>query len=168
MGADLRNFYDPNDKPNDFEVLPEGVYSVKITGSDWKDTRKGDGKYLQFEMTIVEGEHKGNKIFDRFNLVNPSDQAVRIARGQFASLREAVGVLNPKDPAELMNIRFQLVLRCVKRNDRPDEMTNEVKRYIKKGEGPATPPQNDGDAPWARTSSSAPAAPATSSAGAPF
>lgn len=155
--ANLSGYYSPDDKPNDsFEALPAGTYTVKITGGEWKDTKAGTGKYLQVEMTVAEGEHSGRKIYDRLNLDNPSQQAVQIAKGQFASLREAVGVLNPKDSAEMMGIRFQVALKRVPRNDRPDEMTNEVQRYIKRGQTPVTPQQNDGAPPYARINSSNP------------
>ncbi len=90
--ANLSGYYDPNDKPESFEVLPAGTYTVKIAASDWKATKSGNGKYLQFEMVVCDGEYKDRKVYDRFNLDNPSKEAVRIARGQFASLREAVGI----------------------------------------------------------------------------
>ncbi len=150
--ANLSGYYDPNDKPESFEVLPAGTYTVKIAASDWKATKSGNGKYLQFEMVVCDGEYKDRKIYDRFNLDNPSKEAVRIARGQFASLREAVGIRNPKDSSELMNVRFQVVVKCVPRNDRPGEMSNEIQRYIKRGQAQTTPQQQSGTAPYARSS----------------
>lgn len=149
--AGLRGLYDPNDKPNSgFEVLPAGQYTVKVTGGEMKHTKKGDGQYLQIEMTVVDGQHTGAIIFDRFNLVNPSQEAVRIAKGQFASLREAIGVREPNDIPDLMGPRFQLVLKCEKRNDEPGKMTNVVQRYIKRGQTATTPQQSSDAAPWAR------------------
>lgn len=150
--AKLTGFYDPHDKPESFEVLPAGTYTVKITASEWKKTKKGDGQYLQFEMTICDGEYADRRIYDRFNLDNPSNEAKRIARGQFASLREAVGILEPRDSSELMGVRFQVVVKCVPRNDRPGEMSNEIQRYIKRGQAQATPQQQNGTAPYARSS----------------
>lgn len=153
----LRGLYDPTDKADSgFEVLPAGIYTVKVTAGEMKKTKKGNGEYLQVEMTVVEGEHADRKIFDRFNLVNPSAEAVKIARGQFAALREAVGVLDPVDIAALMGPRFQVKVKCVKRNDKPDEMTNEVAGYIKRGQTATTPPQQSAGAPWARNAPKAP------------
>lgn len=148
--SSFRNLYDPNDKPDNFEVLPAGAYTVKITGCGMKKTKAGDGEYLQVEMTVIEGEYANQKVFDRLNLANPNERAVKIARAQFAALREAVGILEPRDPTDLMGIRFQVMVKCVKRNDRPDEMTNEIQRYIKRGETATTPQQNDSNAPWSR------------------
>lgn len=149
--ADLRGYYDPKDEASSgFEVLPAGLYTVKITNGEWKQTKSGNGEYLQLEMTVADGEHAGKVIIERLNLKNPSQEAVRIARSQFAALRQAVGVLDPKDSADLENIRFQLLLKCEKRSDDPTKMTNAVQRYIKKGETVSTPQQQSGDAPWAR------------------
>lgn len=114
-----------------------------------KDAKTGNGKYLNVEMTVVEGQYDGKKIFARLNLINANKEAVRIAKGQFAALREAVGVLEPKDSSELENIRFQVELKCVKRKDN-DQMSNEIAKYIKKGQSATTPQQNNGNAPWAK------------------
>lgn len=160
----LRNYYSADDKAEDFDVLPNGAYTVKVTGGEMRPTKNGDGEYLQIEMTVVEGEHQGRKIFDRFNLRNKNDMAVRIAKSQFAAFREAVGVLDPKDIPDFQNIRFQLVLKCVKRNDRPDEMTNVVGRYIKKGQTATTPQQHTEAAPYSRNASKPQQPPAASQA----
>lgn len=166
--SSLTNYYDLNDKPeNGFDVLPAGTYTVKITDGEMKRNKKNTGQYLQVEMTIVEGEHRERKIFDRFNLDNPSREAVRIARGQFAALREAVGVLEPKNIAEMKNIRFQVAIKCVRRTDKPDEMANEVQRYIKRGETPETPRQQGGDAPWSRSTGPNPDASSSGQSDAP-
>ena len=148
--ADLRGAYEVNDQPSvGFEVLPAGEYVVKIENAVWKETKNQDGQYLQINMAVADGEHSGAPIIDRLNLKNRNDMAVKIARGQFAALREAVGVAEPKDSADLENIRFRVVLKCVKRNDDPSKMTNEVSRYLKLGGG-VKPQQHNGAPPWSR------------------
>lgn len=42
-----------------FEAIPAGKYTTVITDSDMKDTRSGNGRYLQLEFEIIEGEYKG-------------------------------------------------------------------------------------------------------------
>lgn len=148
--AVLMGAYDEQAKADSgFEALPAGTYTVRITDGDWKDTKKGDGKYLQIGMTVIEGDYNGRKIFSRFNLQNKSQEAVKIANSQFAALREALGILHPKDTEDLKGPRFQVVLRCVKRNDN-GEMTNEIGRYVKKGETATTPQQVASAPPWKR------------------
>jgi len=147
--ADLRGVYDVNDEPSmGFEVLPEGTYTVKITAVDWKKTKKEDGQYLQITMEVLDGAHQGSVIIDRLNLKNKSDMAVKIAKGQFAALRHAVGVLDPKDSFELVGPRFQIFLKCEKRSDDPTKMSNVVQRYIPKAQQSTAPQQQQGDAPW--------------------
>ena len=176
MGADLRGTYNPEDKPfGDSEVLPAGNYTVKVIDGEWKDASTGNGQYLQVKMVVVDGDHKDAVIYDRFNLKNKNEKAAVIAGRQFAGLREAVGVLQPKQISELCGIRFQVVLRC-KKNEYTNKagvlvggMQNEVARYIKHGEGPATPQQSPIDAPWGRnTPPSRPGQSAASSPEMPF
>jgi hypothetical protein len=151
MGADLRGMYDPNASPSgSFEVLPAGVYTVKLESGDWKNTKKGDGRFLQVNLAVVEGEHEGSLLAHRFNLDNPSQEAVRIANSEFRSLCEAVGVLSPLDTEDLKGIRFQVVVKCERRNDDPDKMTNRITRFIKHGESATTPQQAPEAPPWSR------------------
>ena len=161
MGADLRGAYNPDDKPfTGIEVLPEGVYEVKILDGEWKEASTGNGHFLQVTMEVVDGAQKGATIIDRFNLKNTNEKAAAIAGRQFAGPREAVGVLQPKQISDITGIRFQVVLRCKKSNYinregvEVEKMQNEVARYIKRGEGPATPQQAGNDAPWSRNTPS--------------
>lgn len=147
--ADLRGRYDSNADPSSgAEVLPAGLYTVKITGGDWKENSKKTGKFLQVNMQVVDGPHSGAIIIDRFNLDNPSRDAVQIANAEFAALRKAVGVQDPKDTTDLIGPRFQVMLKCEKRNDDPSKMANRVQRYIERGQAATTPQQNQKDPPW--------------------
>lgn len=156
--ADLRGRYDAEAKPDSgFEILPEGYYTVKVVGGEWKDSKAKDengrlkgGRYLQINMEVIDGQHQGSVIVDRFNLENSSEKAVSIANSQFAALRRAVGILNPKDTADMAGPRFQLFLKCEKRRDDPDKMSNRVQRYIEKGQTANSPQQAPREAPYAR------------------
>ncbi|MDR1519048.1 MAG: DUF669 domain-containing protein [Planctomycetota bacterium] len=153
MGADLRGCYEVDDAPSaGVETLPAGLYTVKISDGEWKDTKTGGGQYLQINMTVAEGDHEGAAVIDRLNLKNPSDQVRKIARGQFAALREAVGVRDPKDVSELADVRFQVMLKVKKyeTSEGEERTSNRVQRYLKRGESPAAPRQSDEDPPWGR------------------
>lgn len=147
--ADLRGCYDPNIEPSSgFEVLPAGLYTVKLVKADWKENSKKTGKFLQVNMQVVDGPHTGALIIDRFNLINPNEDAVKIAKGEFVAMCRAIGVKDPPDSAALMGVRFQVMLKCEKRNDDPSKMTNRVQRYIEHGQTATTPQQNQKDPPW--------------------
>ena len=64
----------------EFQPLPEGKYEAVISDSDVKSTRNGSGRYVQLEFEVVSGEHKGRKVWGRYNIENPSADAVRIGR----------------------------------------------------------------------------------------
>lgn len=169
--ADLRGYYDPSvpaDTGDGADVLPADTYAVKVRSSEWKDNRNKTGQYLQLNMGVVEGPYEGSTIVERLNLKNPSDMAVRIAKGTLNAICEAIGIRDVKDSAELEGVRFQLVLKCDKykytneAGEEVERMTNVVQRYIKRGETATTPQQGAGDGPKARTApGSAPEAPGT-------
>lgn len=146
--AGLKEFYSVNDKPSTAaDVLPAAEYVVKVVGGEMKDTKNRDGQYLEVDMEVVEGDYTGSVIRDRFNLKNKSDEAVRIAKSQFAALREATGVLEPEDIADFRGIRFRVVLRLEKWQDDPPRWSNRVQRYLKNDGSSATPAQTNSPKP---------------------
>lgn len=135
------------------EAVPAGKYNAVITESEVKPTKSGTGHFLELTFEIIEGELKGRKVWARLNLDNQNQQAVQIARGELSAICHAVGVMQPKDSAELHNRPLEISVRCKKRED-TDELSNEIKGYAKK-DSPATPtapaPQAKQDSPvWKR------------------
>ena len=83
----------------EFQPLPEGKYEAVISDSDVKSTCNGSGRYVQLEFEVVSGEHKGRRVWGRYNIENPSADALRIGRADFSAVCHAVGVLTPPTPA---------------------------------------------------------------------
>ena len=138
----------------EFKPLPEGKYEAVISDSDVKPTRAGNGSYIQLEFEVVSGEHKGRRLWGRYNTENTNREAVEIGRAQFSAVCHAVGVTNPKDTAELHNRILVLSVRCKRRKD-SDELENVISGYKPREEAaqpqPATPAQQTpATAPWAR------------------
>ena len=96
----MTELFNPLDKSQDisFQVLPEGDYLCRGKNSILKDTKKGDGRYLQLNLEIVEGDFAGELITDRFNLDNPNQLAVRIAKSALYKYCEAIGVVEQFNP----------------------------------------------------------------------
>ena len=98
------NVVEPTGK---FGPVPIDDYYAIITASEMKDTKpkpnKNPGKYLQLVFEIADGEYKGRKIFSQLNLVNDNSTAVEIAQRALSAICRCVGVLHPKDSAELHN-----------------------------------------------------------------
>lgn len=138
--ADLNGFDANAVEPNKpFDALPAGKYDVVIVKSEMKATKSGEGRYLEMELQILNGEHQNRKLFDRLNLENKSEKTVQIARGTLSSICRAVGVLTPKDSSEL---HFK-PLRCkvnVSKDDNGNPK-NDVKGYEPRQAGPAPVPQ---------------------------
>src|SRR5215475_9157985 len=84
-----------------FEVLPPCRYVVQIVASEMRATRDGLGKYLWLELEVLEGEHRGRRLFDRLNLVNANQTTVEIAQRTLSAICHAVGKLQVQNSEEL-------------------------------------------------------------------
>lgn len=128
--ADLGGVFDAeNVAPlGDRSPIPAGKYRCVITKSDWKPTKAGSGRYLEFVFQIVDGEHNGRMVWSRLNLENPNQQAVQIARAELSSICRAVGKMKPRETTELHDIPLVVSVSVAKRSDTGDP-TNEVKGY---------------------------------------
>jgi len=151
--ADLNGFDARTVEPTaNFEPLPAGKYLAAITASEMKATKKGDGSYLQLEFTVLEGDCKGRKVWDRLCINHPNDLTQRIARGNLSAICRAVGVMQPGDSVELHNLPL-LVRVKVKRRQDTDELVNEIGGYEKKEAATGRPqqaPVADNTPPWKR------------------
>ncbi len=136
-----------------FEPLPAGKYVACITASEMKATKQGDGSYLQLELTVLEGEYKGRKVWDRLCLNHSNPKAVQIARGTLSALCRSIGVLQPRDSAELHNVPLIVSVKCKKRND-TQEIANEIGGYESKSaavpDASRQAPVNNQTPPWKR------------------
>ena len=136
-----------------FDPLPAGKYVAAITNSEMKPTKQGDGAYLELEFTVVDGEYKERKVWDRLCINHPNAMTVKIARGNLSAICRAVGVMQPRDSVELHNIPLVITVKCKKRQD-TGELTNEIKGYEAKaaagGAQPQQAPVGDNTPPWKR------------------
>jgi hypothetical protein len=122
------------------DPIPAGKYVAAIAVSELKPTKNGNGQYLELEYQVLEGEHKGRKVWSRHNLHHPNAQTVQIARGDLSAICRAVGVMAPKDSAELHNLPLTVTVKVKKREDN-GEMTNEVTAWAKKDAAVGAPQQ---------------------------
>lgn len=91
-----------------FDTVPKGWYLVTITASDVVPTKKtAGGLMLSLEFTIMDGEFKGRKVFDRINTKNASAKATEIGQQQLSAICHATGVFQLTDSAELHGKPFE-------------------------------------------------------------
>lgn len=136
--ADLTNCYSPNDAEGGFDAIPSGKYLATITASEWKAAKSGRGEYLELTLTIQDGPFKGRKLWDRLNLKHENATTANIARGQFAGIRKATGIIEPRDTTQLHDIAIVVTVAQEKRSDTGD-MTNTIKKYERRGAAPVAP-----------------------------
>lgn len=131
-------------KPLDTTPLPAGKYTAVVSKSDVKATKAGTGSFAEFEMDVIDGEHKGRKLWARLTLQNPNQTAVDIGRGQLSALCRAAGHFGQlADTAELHNKPVVVVVKIKRREDTGD-LTNEVTGFEPCGgasSSPAAPPK---------------------------
>lgn len=127
--AFLGKTYDFTDAPEpSFDPIPTGWYRARVSDSRLKDTRAGDGKYLEVEFTVLGPSYEGRRAWGRFNLENPSDKAVEIGRAQLGELCRAVGKVQITNSDELHGEDLQIRVVVTPERDGYDA-SNDVKRY---------------------------------------
>jgi hypothetical protein len=106
----LPQSYDTASLPDTGGALPliePGQYQAVIVKSEFKETSKKTGSYLELTNVITQGQHKGTEFIERLNIVNQNPQAVEIAYKTLARISEAVGMTRtPNDSNELHNKPF--------------------------------------------------------------
>ena len=149
--ANLGNFNANEVEPSvGFEPIPAGKYIAAITKTEMKPTKNGSGNFLEITFTILDGDFKNRQVWARLCLNHPNAQTVKIARGDLSAICRAVGVMTPRDSAELHNIPLQITVKCKKRQD-TGEITNELSKYELKSAAAGVPQQAvDNTPPWRR------------------
>lgn len=104
--ADFQNIADDTQ-----QILPVGEYQMHIINSELRDTKAGDGQYLWLEFEILGPKYVGRKFWDRLNLFNKNETAVKIARKQLASICAALNFASlPNDSVQLHNRPMKVVV----------------------------------------------------------
>lgn len=78
------------EESNDYDLLPEGTYSVVAEKAEWKSSQSG-GEYLNVQFKVFSESYKGRVLFHIFNLINSNNTAVNIAMQQMLSFVSANG-----------------------------------------------------------------------------
>lgn len=123
-----------------FEPVPTGWYALVMTASEVKENNKKNGKILEVEYTIQSPEtYKGRKVFDRFNIENPNQQAVEIAYAQLSAVCHAINVIKFDNPSQLHNKILEARVSLRPAGPGADgqhyEASNEIKGYRAFGTG---------------------------------
>lgn len=136
----------------DFGLLPRSEQTAIIVESERKETQAGDGAYISLTFQICDGEFQNRKLWLNLNLWNKNDQTVQIAKGQLSSICRAVGIMEPKDTAELHNKPIKISIGQ-KKNKTSGNLENNITGFKPRNAGPPKQEQTpvgagSAKAPW--------------------
>ena len=160
--AFLNETFNVNDLPQNergsFDPLPEGWYTVKVSGAELKDTKSGTGQYISVRYDVLGPTHQGRVVFGMLNIRNQNPKAEEIGRQQLGELMRAIGLTSVTDTDQL--IGGTLSIKLAIRQQEGYEPSNDVKAYKAEGgsmqAAPASPQQQQAapaasaTPPWAR------------------
>jgi hypothetical protein len=100
LGIDLKKVDET--QTTNFEPVPNGIYSVQVTGSESKQNKAGTGSFLKIEFTVVDKNYNGRKFWHNFNLFNKSEKAQNIGRAELKRCILACGLSDAvRDSSEM-------------------------------------------------------------------
>jgi hypothetical protein len=122
--------------------LPAGVYLAHIVESDVQPLKSGNGEGLKLTFEIIDGQHKGRKVYENLNIRHTNEDTQRIAQSQLSALCHAVNVIKLMDTAALhfKPVRINVTVREAVGQYKA---SNNIKGYEAVGGGisaPATAP----------------------------
>ena len=123
------------------DPLPTGYYIVAVTKSELKPTKDGTGQMIAMEFTVLDGEHKGRKVFTNFNIQNQNAKTVEIAFKDFSALCHATGVMDVQQTEQLHNIPLKIRVK-VRPADGQYEASNDITQYKNVNDPAGTPGGN--------------------------
>lgn len=124
---------------NTYELLPRGRYMVMAINSDVKDTKAGDGQYIEWTFEVMDGQYKGRRLWERMNINNRNKTTEDIAQRNLSALAKACGksgLLGETD--ELHNIPIYVDVQ-IKAENKGYAASNEIKGYSSAGTGMTSP-----------------------------
>lgn len=128
-----------------FDVHPAGIFDASIMNTSIEPTKDQSGGLFKVDFGTPAG-----KITKRYNLWNPSPQAVEIARKELSALCYATGIFKldfRNDAAVLRNARCKIeVAHQIDKDTKQPSKYMEVKRVLdvngnEPGKGPSPAPQ---------------------------
>jgi|TARA_R110002020_G_C16097028_1_gene758354 hypothetical protein len=119
------------DTTSSFEPLPDGWYAATVEKIEEKVSNAGN-TYLNFVLSVAEGDHAGRKIFDGFHLWHPSSQTVQISQRRLSALFKAAGFSALGNTDDLLFEEVQVRVR-VRAGSNGYDPSNEVRDYRSAG-----------------------------------
>jgi hypothetical protein len=110
-----------------FDPIPDGRYDVVASAVAVKPTKDGTGRMLTVTWTVIDGDYKGRKLFDRLNVVNKSEVAQKIGRAQLGNRLKATGLEGENDMGKIVGRECNLSVR-IRAAEGAYQASNEINR----------------------------------------
>lgn len=152
--AQLNQAFDPAqvaDDDRDFAPMPDCEPVAQIIESELTTKDNGAKQRLVLTWEILDGEFKGRRIWDGYNIVHPSTEAQAISERQLKKVCTAVGFQGALTNSEALHFKpCRIKVRTEKKREGYDQR-NEIKGFAPVGSAPAAAPATAGGAarPWA-------------------
>ncbi len=129
--AHLHESFDAEAKENNQAnvLLPPGKYQVIATQTEMVKNKAGTGTLLKFTFEVIEGQHKGRKLWTQFNWTHPKEDVVRISRAQFSQLVKSCGLTVVNDSDELKDLPVVANV-TIKKGSNGYSDSNEIKEFL--------------------------------------
>lgn len=75
--------------------IPPGEYNIKIIGSEYKESRSGNGGYLRMQYKVMDGAFAGRSVFDNLNLWHSEQKTREISQSRLKAIAKAIRHPNP-------------------------------------------------------------------------
>jgi hypothetical protein len=139
--ANLGNNYsaDPNEKEQEFELLPAGEYKAIITESDYINNKKGTGMILKLTYKIIDGPLKERIVFENLSLEHQNEKTRVIAKSSLNAIMVAVGIPKLTDSSQLHNKPMLIKIKAVPAKD-GYEPSNRITKHSSINAGVASVP----------------------------
>ena len=112
-----------------YDTIQPGTYRVEILSEETKQTKDGQGQYLELVLRIEDGQYAGQRIWDRLNLKNRSTKAVEIALATLRSIQRACGIEKLGSSSELVGHKLRVKTRLREWNGRQSAEVVEYDSY---------------------------------------
>lgn len=145
-------------RENNYELLPLGWYTAQITNSEIRTLNSGNGQGLKLTFDIIDGQHRGRKVWTTLNVRHSKADTERWALQSLRELMESIGLARFSDTTELHNKPLQIKVKVRKDDTGVYDDTNDVAGYKPLAGGAAIPSAGPAARPSAPAPANAPAA----------
>lgn len=128
--SDLGISFNRNELPeqDSFEPIPAAWYPARIVEAEPKDSKSGNGQYINVQWEIMGAKFSGRKVFGRITTRNVNEVAEEIGRKQIRELMEATGLAVLNKTEQLIGKTCEIKV-SVSPATAQYEASNDIKRY---------------------------------------